>query len=78
MIECVRRSTLNITNLNTTNKRKGKSRLYHIVDNDRTTTVATKWKLGFAGYSSPGVRALPVTMRKIMFPTRHDPVDHDV
>ena len=35
MIEYVRRSTLNMTNLNAAYKRKGRSRLYHIVENSR-------------------------------------------
>ena len=29
----------NITNLNTANKRKGRSKLYHIVENDFAVTV---------------------------------------
>ena len=38
VIEYVRRSTLIMTNLNTVHKRKGRSRLYHIVENDFPTT----------------------------------------
>ena len=34
-----------MTNLNTTHKRKSWSRLYHIVENDFSKTVTTKWKL---------------------------------
>ena len=37
VIEYVRRSTLNMTNLNTAHKRKGRSTLYHIVENDFVT-----------------------------------------
>ena len=44
VIEYVRRSTLNMTNVNTAHKRKGRSRLYHIVENDFATTVKAKWK----------------------------------
>ena len=46
VIDYVRRSTLNMTNLNTTLKRKGRSELYHIVENDFSTSVTTEWKLG--------------------------------
>ena len=38
----VRRSTLNMTSLNTADIRKGISRLYHIVENDFATAVTTK------------------------------------
>ena len=34
-----------MTNLNTANKRKGGSKLSHIVENDFAVTVVTKWKL---------------------------------
>ena len=44
VIEYVRRSTLDMTNLNEAHKREGRSRLYHIIENDFPTTVATKWK----------------------------------
>ena len=47
VIEYVRRSTLNTTKLNTDHKRKGRSRLYHIVENDIAAAVKTKWKIGF-------------------------------
>ena len=47
VIEYVRRSTPNMTNLNVAHKRKGISRLYHIVEDDFAKTVTTKWKLGF-------------------------------
>ena len=36
-----------MNNLNTANRREGRSRPYHIVENDFATTDATKWKLGF-------------------------------
>ena len=42
VIEYVRRTTLNVTNLNTVHKREDRSRLYHIVKNVFATT---KWKL---------------------------------
>ena len=45
--EYVQRLTLNMTKLNTAHKRKGRSRLYHIVENDFTATVTAKWKLDF-------------------------------
>ena len=45
VIEYARRSTLNMTNLGKTHKRKGRSRLYHIVANDFATTITRKWKL---------------------------------
>ena len=45
--EYVRRSTLNMTNLNPAYKRKGRPRLYNIVENDFAGTVTTKWKLDF-------------------------------
>ena len=50
MIEYVRWSTLDMTYLNTANKRKaGWWRLYPVVENDLATTVGkTKWKLGFS------------------------------
>ena len=46
VIEYVRRSTLNMTNLNTGHRRKGGPRQTHIVDNDFARTVTTTWKLG--------------------------------
>ena len=45
MIEHVRRSTLIMTNLNTTHKSKDNFRLYHIVENDFATTVTVNLKL---------------------------------
>ena len=36
-----------MSNLNTANKREGRSRPYNFVENDFATTDATKWKLGF-------------------------------
>ena len=45
--EHIYRSTLNMSNLNTANKREGRSRPYNFVENDFATTDATKWKLGF-------------------------------
>ena len=45
VIEYGRRSTLSVTNMNTAHKRKGRSRLYNIVENDFATAVTTKWKL---------------------------------
>ena len=36
-----------MSNLNTANKREGRSRLYHIVENDFASTDATKCKLGY-------------------------------
>ena len=42
VIEYARRFTLNMTNLNKAHKRKGRSRLYRIVENDFATTVTTK------------------------------------
>ena len=45
VMEYMRRSTLHMTNLNTANKRKCRSSLYHIVENDFATTFTTKWKL---------------------------------
>ena len=39
MVEYVRRSTLNMTDLNTAHKRKGRSRLYHIVEKVFVATV---------------------------------------
>ena len=47
VIESARRSTLSMTNMNTDHKRKGRSKLYNIVENDLVTTVTTKWKLAF-------------------------------
>ena len=47
-IEYVRRSTLNMTNFNIINhKKKGRSRLCCIVENDFAATVTVKWKLDF-------------------------------
>ena len=34
--------------LNTVHKGKDGSRLYHIVENDFTTIVTTKWKVGLS------------------------------
>ena len=45
VIEYTRRSTLNFTNLNTAHKRKGRSKLHQIVENDFVTTATTKRKL---------------------------------
>ena len=45
VIEYLRRCTLSMTNLNTALKRKGRSRLYHIVENDFAATDATKVRL---------------------------------
>ena len=42
VIEYVRRSALNMTNLNTARKRKDGPKLYHIVENDSLD----RWKLG--------------------------------
>ena len=38
-------SKVNMTNLNTAHKRKGKTRLYYIIRNDFAMTVTTKWEL---------------------------------
>ena len=43
-IEYVRRSTFNTTNLNTVHKGKGRSRLYHIPENDFATTCYDQMK----------------------------------
>ena len=40
VVEYVCRSTPNVTSLNTVNERKGRSTLYHIIENDFATTVA--------------------------------------
>ena len=42
VIEYVRRTTLNSTNLSTTHKRKDRSRLYHIVENDLLRQTGTR------------------------------------
>ena len=54
----VRRCTLNITNLRTAYKRKDRPRLYHIVENDFTTTVTTKWKLGLRQHVKMNFKSL--------------------
>ena len=51
VIEYIHRSTLNMTNLNRTHKRKDRSRLYHMVENDLATTVTTKWALALVTIS---------------------------
>ena len=61
VIEYVRRSTLNMTNLNAAHKRKGRSTLYHIVQNDFAMTVTTKWKLGFRVIFRHGIRSQEIT-----------------
>ena len=44
----------NMTNLNTDHKRKGRCKLYHIVEKNSAVTVMAKWKLPLT-YTLPNV-----------------------